>query len=238
MHPLPSLPGRSKKGLLTPENCVVGLIDLQPRMLDGVAHADRRQLLDNNLMLAKAAALFGVPTLLSCMEAPGAGAAFAADVHAVFPTQALHLRTAINSWDDAAFAATVTALGRNKLILAGLWTATCIALPAIEAIEDGYDVYVVEDCCGDASALAHENAMQRMIQSGVRPVTALSVMLEWQRDWALLETSAAVRDIARAHSGAFARTADLAAAPHPVPAASHASRVPQPVLPGYLGQPA
>lgn len=234
MPPLSSPPGRSQQGLLTPENCVVGLIDLQPGMLDGIAHDDRRQLINNNLMLAKAAALFGVPAVLSCVEAPGAGAAFVSDVHAVFPTQALHLRTAINSWDDAAFTATVAALGRGKLVLAGLWTATCIALPAIEAIEDGYDVYVVEDCCGDASVLAHENAMQRMIQCGVRPVTALSVMLEWQRDWALLETSAAVRDIARLHSGAVGRTAGLAAAPFP--SSIPACPAPQPVLPGYLGQ--
>lgn len=233
MSPLARLPKRSEKGLLTPENCVVGLIDLQPRLLAGVANVDRRQVLDNNLMLAKAAALFGVPTVLSCVEAPGVAAAIVADVHAVFPLHALHIRTAMNSWDDAAFAGTVAAHGRAKLVLAGLWTATCIALPAIQAIEDGYDVYVVEDCCGDASALAHENAMQRMIQAGVRPVTALSVMLEWQRDWALVDTGAAVRDIARAHGGAYAGTVDLATFPAPAPARP----VPQPVLPGYVGQP-
>ncbi|WP_332877357.1 isochorismatase family protein [Massilia sp. S19_KUP03_FR1] len=120
------------------------------------------------------------------------------------------------------------AAGRTRLILAGLWTETCVALPAIQALEDGYEVYIVEDCCGDISALAHENAMQRMIQAGARPVTALSVMLEWQRDWALLDTSDAVRELAQAHSSVHGGLTEAAAPPHRKP--------PQPVYPGYVFQ--
>ena len=59
-----------------------------------------------------------------------------------------------------------------------------MALPTVQAIHDGYEVYVVEDCCGDVSQLAHDNAMKRVIQAGAKPVTSLSTMLEWQRDWA------------------------------------------------------
>lgn len=227
MPPLSSLAKRSEKGLLTPDNCLVAFIDLQPRMLAGVANFDRNFVLNNNVMLAKAAALFGVPVLLSCVDTPAAGAEIVAPLQAIFPAQTPLFRTAMNSWDDPAFVDTVVNLDRTRLILAGLWTETCVALPAIQAMADGFEVYVVEDCCGDISQLAHDNAMQRMIQAGARPVTALSVMLEWQRDWALLDTSDAVRTIARQHTGAFG-AADHGHVPAPAP--------PQPVFPGYVAQ--
>ena len=219
---------RSENGLLTPANCLVAFIDLQPRMLAGVANFDRQAVLNNNLMLAKAARLFGVPVLLSCLDTPSGPADMLAPLLALFPTQPWLPRSAMSGWDDPAVVDAVAATGRTKLVLAGLWTETCVALPALQAIEDGYEVYVAEDCCGDISALAHENAMQRMIQAGARPVTALSVMLEWQRDWALLDTSDAVRAIARAHSGVHGTAVDYAHAAPP--------KAPQPVFPGYVAQ--
>src|SRR4029450_7580745 len=112
-------------------------------------------------------------------------------------------RSSMNSWDDRNFVAAVEKSGKKKIVLAGLWTETCVALPTVQMIHDGYEVYVVEDCCGDVSALAHENAMKRVIQAGARPVTSLSVMLEWQRDWAQKETYDAVMDIVKAHYGAY-----------------------------------
>src|SRR5207244_10377722 len=80
---------------------------------------------------------------------------------------------------------------------------TCVALPTIQAIHDGYEIYVVEDCCGDVNQLSHDNAMKRVIQAGAKPVTALSVMLEWQRDWANKDTYDAVMDIVKTHFGAY-----------------------------------
>jgi nicotinamidase-related amidase len=112
-------------------------------------------------------------------------------------------RTTMNSWDDRNFLAAIEKSGRKKIVLSGLWTETCVALPTIQAIHDGYEVYVVEDCCGDVSLLAHDNAMKRVVQAGARPVTALSVMLEWQRDWAHRDTYDAVMDITKNHCGAY-----------------------------------
>ena len=99
--------------------------------------------------------------------------------------------------------AAVEKTGRKKIVLTGLWTETCVALPTVQAIHDGYEVYVAEDCCGDVSQLSHDNAMKRVIQAGARPVTALSVMLEWQRDWAHRDTYDAVMDIVKNHCGAY-----------------------------------
>ncbi|PZW48272.1 nicotinamidase-related amidase [Humitalea rosea] len=201
--PSPPLAKRSEKGLLTPDNCVVAMIDLQPQMLFGVCNFDRQTVINNNLLLGKAARVFGVPTVLSTVETKSFSGLMWPQMQAVFPDQTPIERSTMNSWDDANFVAAIEKTGRKKIVLTGLWTETCVALPTIQALHDGYEVYVVEDCCGDVSALSHENAMKRVIQAGAKPVTALSVMLEWQRDWALRETYDAVMDIVKTHCGAY-----------------------------------
>src|SRR3954470_22773256 len=182
----------SEKGLLTPDNCVLALIDLQPQMLFGVANFDRQTIINNNVALSKAARVFEVPVVLTTVETKGFSGNIWPQVQTVFPKQTPIERTTMNSWDDENFVAAVRNSGRTKIVLAGLWTETCVALPTIQAIHDGYEIYVVEDCCGDVSQLAHDNAMKRVIQAGAKPVTALSVMLEWQRDWAETYTYDAV----------------------------------------------
>ncbi|MBI1779440.1 MAG: hydrolase [Proteobacteria bacterium] len=196
-------PKLSEKGLLTPDNCVVAIIDLQPQMLFGVANFDRQSIINNNLVLCKAARVFDVPVVLSTVETKGFSGNMWPQIQAVFPGRAPIERTTMNSWDDRNFVAAIEKSGRRKIVLSGLWTETCVALPTIQAIHDKYEVYVVEDCCGDVSQLAHENAMKRVIQAGAKPVTALSVMLEWQRDWAAKGTYDAVMDIVKSHCGAY-----------------------------------
>jgi nicotinamidase-related amidase len=194
---------RSEKGLLTPDNCVVTLIDLQPQMLFGVANFDRQMIINNNVALSKAARVFDVPVVLSTVETKGFSGNMWPQIQAVFPKQTPIERTSMNSWDDENFVAAIKKSGRKKIVLSGLWTETCVALPTIQAIHDGYEIYVVEDCCGDVSQLAHDNAMKRVVQAGAKPVTALSVMLEWQRDWANKDTYDAVMDIVKTHFGAY-----------------------------------
>ena len=194
---------RSEKGLLTPDNCVVAMIDLQPQMLFGVSNFDRQSIINNNVALAKAAKVFNVPVVLSTVETKTFSGYIWPQIQAVFPKQEPIERSSMNSWDDPKFVAAIEKTGRKKIVLSGLWTETCVALPTVQAIHDNYEVYVVEDCCGDVSQLAHDNAMKRVIQAGAKPVTALTVMLEWQRDWALRDTYDAVMDIVKTHCGAY-----------------------------------
>jgi nicotinamidase-related amidase len=194
---------RSEKGLLTPDNCVVAIIDLQPQMLFGVANFDRQTIINNNVALAKAAQVFEVPVVLSTVETKSFSGNMWPQIQAVFPHQTPIERSSMNSWDDKNFVAAIEKTGKQKIVLSGLWTETCVALPTVQAIHDGYEIYVVEDCCGDVSQLSHDNAMKRVIQAGARPVTALSVMLEWQRDWAEHDTYDAVMDIVKSHFGAY-----------------------------------
>jgi nicotinamidase-related amidase len=198
-----TLKKRSEKGLLTPDNCVLAIIDLQPQMLFGVANFDRQTIINNNVALCKAARVFGVPVVLSTVETKSFSGNIWPQIQAIFPNQEPIERSSMNSWDDKNFVAAIEKSGRKKIVLTGLWTETCVALPTVQAIHDGYDVYVVEDCCGDVNQLSHDNAMKRVIQAGAKPVTALSTMLEWQRDWGEKDTYDAVMDIVKTHFGAY-----------------------------------
>jgi nicotinamidase-related amidase len=220
-----TLAKRSEKGLLTPDNCVVAMIDLQPQMLFGTANFDRQTIINNNLVLAKAARVFDVPVVLTTVETLGFSGYIWPQIQAVFPGQKPIERSSMNSWDDKAFVAAIQKTGRKKIVLSGLWTETCVALPTIQAIHDGYEIYVVEDCCGDVNTLSHDNAMKRVIQAGAKPVTALSVMLEWQRDWANKDTYDAVMDIVRTHLGAYGAGVEYAY--------TMVHKAPQTVFPDY-----
>ena len=194
---------RSEKGLLTPDNCVVALIDHQPQMMFGVAGFDRQSIINNTVALAKATRVFEVPVVLTSVETKSFSGNLWPQILAVFPEQPAIERSSMNPWDDKNFVAAIKATGRKKLVFAGLWTETCVALPTVQALHDGYEVYVAEDCCGDVSQLAHDNAMKRLIQAGAKPVTSLSVLLELQRDWAEKDTYGAVMDIVKTHYGAY-----------------------------------
>ncbi len=60
--------------------------------------------------------------------------------------------------------------------------------PALSAIDQGFEVYVVTDTCGDITDKTYELAMERMIQCGIRPMTSMQYLLELQRNWAHVDT--------------------------------------------------
>src|SRR5436189_1916687 len=110
-------PTLSEKGLLTPENCVVTMIDLQPQMLFGVSNFDRQGIINNNVALAKAARVFGVPVVLSTVETKNFSGNMWPQIQAVFPDQEPIERTSMNSWDDTNFVSAIEKSGRKKIVL-------------------------------------------------------------------------------------------------------------------------
>jgi nicotinamidase-related amidase len=169
--------------LLTPEDSALLLIDHQGAQFANL-HSHEPQLVVNNAVaLAKTAKLFGVPTVLTTVVAARSGNIIQG-IHDVWPDQQPIDRTFINAWQDTRFVNAVKKTGRRKLVMAGLWTEVCVAMPALQAQGEGYDVHVVSDASGGVSAEAHAMAMDRMIQAGIKPVTWLAVLCEWQRDWA------------------------------------------------------
>ncbi len=208
----------SEKGLITPDNCVFALVDLQPQPLSHVANVAASELIAANAMLAKTARAFKVPLVFSNLETTPFGGPMWPQLGAVLAGDAPIARTTISPWDDPNFVAAIERTGRRRIVLSGLWTRTSIAFAAVQALHDGYEVFVVEDGCGDLGQPSHANAMQRMIQAGAKPITALSALLELQRDWAAHATYAAVMEILTAHTGRYgAGLAPSGAPPAPQP---------------------
>ncbi len=190
-------------GLLEPDNCTLILIDYQPQMAFPVQSIDRQLLINNATGLAKAAKIFDIPTILTTVAEKEFSGPMFSQIQDIFPDKKPIDRTTMNFWEDEKAKAEIKRIGRNKLILAGLWTEICIALPAISALEDGYEVYFVADACGDVSELAHNMAIHRMIQAGAVPLNWLQVLLELQRDWARVKTYDAVLSCVKEHAGAY-----------------------------------
>ena len=184
--------------LLRPEDSVLVLIDHQPYQLTNVNSHDPHMVVNNTTGLAKTAKAFGVPTILTSVIADRGGLIFP-QITDVFPGQEVIDRTFINTWEDKKVVDTVRATGRKQLIIAGLWTEICVAMPAIQAAGEGWDVTVVTDASGGVSVEAHEVAIQRMISAGVNMMTWLAVASEWQRDWARNEHAAELSEVLVQH---------------------------------------
>src|SRR5664279_4105678 len=169
--------------LYTAQDSAIVFIDQQPQMTFGVASMDRATLINNVTLLAKVAKEFNVPTVLTAVETESFSGYIWPQLLDVFPGQAVVERSSMNSWDDPAFRKAIEATGRKNIIMTGLWTEVCITWPTIEMLGAGYNVYVVEDCCGATSPAAQEAALSRMVQAGAVRLTTIAALLEWQRDW-------------------------------------------------------
>ena len=185
--------------LLRPEDSVLVLIDHQPFQLANLNSHEPHMVVNNATGLAKAAKIFGVPTILTSVIAARGGVIFP-QITDVFPGQEVIDRTFINTWEDRKVVDVVKATGRKQLIIAGLWTEICVAMPAIQALGEGWDVTVVTDASGGTSVEAHEVAIQRMIEAGANMMTWVAVAAEWQRDWARTDSAGGVADLLVQHA--------------------------------------
>jgi len=192
-----------QNSLLDPSQVVIALIDHEPQMYFGVESDCRNAVLNAVIGLAKTAKAFNIPIILSTVEANTFSGPLVNKVQSVFPDIMPIDRTTLNAWEDKKFKTAVQATGRKKLLLAGLWTEVCVTLPALSAMEDGYEIYAVADASAGSSKQAHQMAMQRLIQAGAKPVTWQAALLEMQRDWANKDTYQVVTDIIREHGGAY-----------------------------------
>ena len=191
------------KNLLTPADHTLIMIDFQSQMAFATHSIDAVSLRNNAALVAHAAAGFGASTILTTVAEKSFSGPMFEEITAAFPKQKLLDRTSMNTWEDAAVIQEVNRIGKGRIVLAGLWTSVCIVGPALSALDQGFEVYVIADACGDVSAEAHERAMQRMVQAGARPLTALQYLLEMQRDWARGDTYDLTTGIAKKFGGAY-----------------------------------
>ena len=189
--------------LLSPRDHTLVMIDFQSQMAFATKSIDPVLLRNNAALVAKSAAGFGVSTILTTVAEKSFSGPIFSEISDAFPGVAAIDRTSMNTWEDPRIAERVNAIGKSRMVLAGLWTSVCIVGPALSALDQGFEVYVIADACGDVSAEAHNRAMERMVQAGARPMTSLQYLLELQRDWARGETYELTTGIAKKVGGAY-----------------------------------
>ncbi|GAA3160549.1 MULTISPECIES: hydrolase [Streptomyces] len=171
--------------LLTPANCAVVFIDYQEGQYATIGSASRAEIDLGALTLAKLARAYELPTVLSTVGVGmGVNKATVPEITAELPGVPEIDRTGVNSWEDADFRAAIRGTGREKIVMAGLWTEVCLAFPTLDMLREGFEVYPVIDAVGGVSPVTHATAIQRMIQAGAQPVTSLAFGSELMRNWA------------------------------------------------------
>lgn len=189
--------------LLTPDNHALVMIDHQSQMAFATRSIDISLLRTNSALVAESAAAFSVPTILTTVAEKTFSGPIFEEISRAFPGVTALDRTTMNSFEDQAVVDAVNAAGKNRLVLAGLWTSVCIVGPALTALAQGFEVHVLADACGDVTDEAHDRAMDRMVQAGAAPMTSLQYLLELQRDWARGETYDLTGRIAKAYGGGY-----------------------------------
>lgn len=175
--------------LLTPENSAFIIIDYQPIQVSSIRSMDRRELVFNIVSTAKAAVNYKLPIVHSTVNvATGRNKPPIQELQDVLKGYPTYDRTSINSWEDTEFKKAVVETGRRKLIMTALWTEACLTFPALDALAEGYEVYVVADAVGGTSVAAHEAALRRIEQAGGKMISVVQLFCELQRDWARKDT--------------------------------------------------
>jgi nicotinamidase-related amidase len=187
--------------LLAADNHALLLIDHQYLQLLAVRSHPNDVVVINTTMLAKAAKIFGVPTLLTTAFAERQE--LVQEVQAIFPDQKPIDRTTLNSWEDQRVRDWVQKSGKKKLVMAGLWTEVCLSMPVLSTLAEGFEVYIVTDASGGGSVEGHERGVQRMVQAGARPLTVAAYVSELQRDWAREETAGDIAKLFGDFGGGF-----------------------------------
>ncbi|MGX5732354.1 hydrolase [Pseudoxanthomonas beigongshangi] len=170
--------------LLTPQNAAFIIIDYQPVQVNSIASMDRQLLVNNIVGASKAAVAYGLPIVHSTVNVKtGLNKPPIPQLRKVLDKFPTYDRTTINSWEDVEFRQAVEATGRKKLIMTALWTEACLTFPALDALKEGYEVYVVADAVGGTSLVAHEAALRRIEQAGGKLISVPQLFCELQRDW-------------------------------------------------------
>ncbi|MET1057594.1 MAG: hydrolase [Pedobacter sp.] len=191
--------------LLSPENHTLVLIDFEGQMAFATKSISINELRTNVAIVAGASKIFNVPTIVTTVAEESFSGPVFPELEEFYPQASSGYidRTSMNTWEDEPAYRAITATGKQKLVLAGLWTGVCIVGPALSAMSEGFDVFVITDACGDVSTEAHERAIQRMVHAGVKPVTSVQYLLELQRDWARTETYIPVTDLMKKYGAGY-----------------------------------
>ena len=158
--------------LMTGDNTVLLVIDWQPDLIDVVKNIDKEVMVNNIQGMIKTAILFDVPVIETTIGVQIAGSSSTIESlkNLILDVENID-RVALNAWQNKAVVEAVRKTGRKKILITGLWTSGCPTYTTLDALEDGYEVYILADAMGDATSMAHNMAIERMVQAGAIPFT-------------------------------------------------------------------
>jgi nicotinamidase-related amidase len=190
--------------LLSPDNHALVLIDFEGQMAFATNNIDIVRLRNNTAIIAGASKIFNVPTVVTTVAERSFSGPVFPEIMEFYPATSNYIdRTTMNIWEDINAYKAIIGKGKKKIVFAGLWTSVCIVGPALSAKAEGFDVYIITDACGDVSKEAHDIAVERMKQAGIKPMTSVQYLLELQRDWARKSTYTPVNDLIKKYGGAY-----------------------------------
>lgn len=166
------------------DNVAVLLVDHQSGLLSLARDIDPDKFKNNVLALADAAKFFNLPTILTTSFENGPNGPLMPELKELFPDAPYIARPGqINAWDNEDFVKAIKATGKKQLIIAGVVTEVCVAFPALSAIEEGFEVFVVADASGTFNEMTRDAAWHRMEAAGAQLMTWFGVACELHRDW-------------------------------------------------------
>lgn len=169
---------------LDKDNAAVLLVDHQTGLLSLVRDIDPDKFKNNVLAVAAAAKYFNLPTILTTSFENGPNGPMVPELKEMFPDTPFIPRPGqINAWDNEDFVKAVKATGKKQLIIAGVVTEVCVAFPALSALEEDFEVFVITDASGTFNALTRDSALDRVSSAGAQLMTWFGMACELHRDW-------------------------------------------------------
>jgi nicotinamidase-related amidase len=115
---------------------------------------------------AKAATLARMPVIATVSAPPGCNAPLIPEIRRCAPHATYVVSHGeINVWDNPNMVTAVRATRKWQLIVAGTAASVCVALPAVAAVDDGYQVFAVVGARARGSTLAQAITLARITQS-------------------------------------------------------------------------
>jgi len=181
---------------LTGESAALLLIDHQIGTMGWVTSTSFDEMKKNAVILAKAAKILNIPTVLTSSMEEAAQGPLLSELQVILPAEfAARIKRAgiVNAMDDEAFAAAVKATGRQRFILAGVTNDVCTVYPALTLVGLGHEVQVVADAGGSPTKSADDIALRRMERAGVTLTSTNQLIAELAGSWSTPEGSQLVQ---------------------------------------------
>ncbi len=173
-----------KYNRLSKKDAVLLLVDHQAGLISLVQDFSPNEFKNNVLALTACGKYFKLPTILTTSFEEGPNGPLVPEIKEMFPDAPYIARPGnINAWDNEDFVKAIKKTGRKQLIIAGVVTEVCVAFPALSAIEEGYEVFVVTDASGTFNEVTRDAAWARMQAAGVQLMSWFGVACELHRDW-------------------------------------------------------